>query len=42
MKQTAGFSARTTLSRKSFGIARLPAAIADDVEVVLEIEAIRE
>jgi polyisoprenoid-binding protein YceI len=42
LKQTAGFSARTTLSRKAFGIARLPAAIADEVEVVLEIEAIRE
>lgn len=42
LKQTAGFSARTTLSRKAFGIARLPAAIADEVDVVLEIEAIRE
>jgi polyisoprenoid-binding protein YceI len=42
LKQTAGFSARTSLSRKAFGIARLPAAIADEVEVVLEIEAIRE
>ena len=42
LKQTAGFSARTTLSRKAFGISRLPAAIADEVEVVLEIEAIRE
>ncbi|MFN7553373.1 MAG: YceI family protein [Pseudomonadota bacterium] len=42
LKQTAGFSARTTLSRRAFGISRLPAAIADDVEIVLEIEAIRE
>lgn len=42
LKQTAGFSARTTLSRKAFGISRLPAAIADEVEVVLEIEAIKE
>jgi len=42
LKQTAGFSARTTLSRKAFGIRRLPAAIADEVEVVLEIEAIKE
>jgi polyisoprenoid-binding protein YceI len=42
LKQTAGFSARTTLSRKAFGISRLPAAIADEVEIVLEIEAIRE
>jgi polyisoprenoid-binding protein YceI len=42
LKQTAGFSARGTLRRSDFGMTRLPAAIADDVEIRLEIEAVKE
>jgi polyisoprenoid-binding protein YceI len=38
LKQTAGFSARGTLRRSEFGMARLPAAIGDEVELRLEIE----
>lgn len=41
-KQTAGFSARTTIRRSDFGMTRLKAAVGDEVEILLEIEAIRE
>jgi polyisoprenoid-binding protein YceI len=41
-KQTAGFSARTTIRRSDFGMTRLKAAVGDEVEIVIEIEAIRE
>jgi polyisoprenoid-binding protein YceI len=41
LKQTAGFSALGTLRRSEFGMARLPAAIGDEVEIRLEIEGIR-
>jgi polyisoprenoid-binding protein YceI len=41
-KQTAGFSARTTIRRSDFGMTRLRAAVGDEVEILLEIEAIRD
>ena len=40
-KNTAGFSARTTLKRSDFGMITLPNVVADEVELRLEIEAIR-
>ena len=40
-KNTAGFSARTTLSRKNFGMISLPNVVADEVELRIEVEAIR-
>ncbi len=42
LKETAGFSARGTLRRSAFGMNRLKAAIGDEVEIRLEIEAIRD
>ena len=42
LKQTAGFSARTTIRRSEFGMRRMLAAVGDEVEIVLEIEGIRE
>lgn len=42
LKQTAGFSARTTIRRSDFGMRRMLAAVGDEVEIVLEIEGIRE
>lgn len=42
LKQTAGFSARTTIRRSDFGMTRMKAAIGDEVEILLEIEAIRD
>lgn len=42
LKQTAGFSARTTIKRSAFGMRSMLAAVGDEVEIVLEIEGIRE
>jgi len=42
LKQTAGFSARTTIRRSDFGMTRMKAAVGDEVEILLEIEAIRD
>ena len=40
-KNTAGFSARATLSRSQFGMITLPNVVADAVELRIEVEAIR-
>ena len=40
-RQTAGFSATGTLSRKAFGIDTWPNVIGDSVELLIEAEAIR-
>ena len=40
-KNTAGFSARTTLRRSEFGMISLPNVVADTVELRIEVEAIR-
>lgn len=42
LKHTAGFSARTRLTRSAFGMTRMKAAVGDEVEIRLEIEALRE
>lgn len=42
LKHTAGFSARTTIKRSAFGMRRMLAAVGDEIEIVLEIEGIRE
>jgi polyisoprenoid-binding protein YceI len=41
-KQTIGFSARTTLSRKAFGIDAWPKLIGDEVELLIETEWIKD
>lgn len=40
-KNTAGFSARTKISRSQFGMITLPNVVADEVELRIEVEAIR-
>lgn len=40
-KNTAGFSARTTLERSKFGMISLPNVVADHVELRIEVEATR-
>jgi polyisoprenoid-binding protein YceI len=40
-RRTVGFSARTTLSRKAFGIDAWPSVIGDEVELRIEAEATR-
>ncbi len=40
-RRTAGFSAKTTISRKAFGIDAWPSVIGDDVELRIEAEAVR-
>jgi polyisoprenoid-binding protein YceI len=42
LKQTAGFSARTTIKRSEFGMRRMLAAVGDEIEILLEIEGIEE
>jgi polyisoprenoid-binding protein YceI len=42
LKHTAGFSARSTIRRSEFGMTRLKAAVGDEVEIRLEIEAVRD
>ena len=41
-RRTAGFSARTMLSRKDFGITSWPSVIGDQVELRIEAEAIHD
>lgn len=41
-RRAAGFSARGTLSRRAFGMNALPDQIGDEVEVIIEVEALRE
>ena len=40
-RRTAGFSATTTISRADFGISAWPSMIGDDVELRMEVEAVR-
>jgi polyisoprenoid-binding protein YceI len=42
LKYVAGFSATARLKRSEFGMRRLLPAVGDEVEIVLEIEALRE
>lgn len=41
LKKTAGFSATATLSRKDFGISAWEHLVGDQVQVILEVEAVR-
>lgn len=42
LRTTAGFSARTTLSRGAFGMKKWKKLVGDEVEVVIEVEATRK
>jgi polyisoprenoid-binding protein YceI len=42
LKYVAGFSATTTIRRSDFGMTRLLPAVADEVEIRLEVEGIRQ
>lgn len=42
LRTTAGFSARTTLSRSAFDMEKWKKLVGDEVEVMIEVEAVRE
>ena len=42
LRNTAGFSARTTLSRAAFGMEKWKKLVGDEVEVLIEVEATRK
>jgi polyisoprenoid-binding protein YceI len=42
LKQTIGVSARTTISRKAFGVDAWPSLIGDEVEILIETEWVKD